>query len=542
MILTTTSATSDIKAAVAIVGAGPAGMALALALARAEIDTVVIESGSEREDATATSLSTAAAISPANHAPLELGMNRRLGGTSWTWSGRCVDIDPIDFEPRPHAEVPGWPTTYEDATAEATAAATFLGIGKPQFETQLAGFAAGSDLRTRLERWCLEPRLAMRHAAEIRTSVKARFYAGLTCTGITLNTDGRFARGLRVSHQSGSEHLVTARHYVLAAGGIETARLLLASNEIARAVANNSCGWLGHGYMGHFEGTLADIILDGLSEDAVDYRLDDTGCFIRPRLMLAPEAIRRNGLLNIAFFPSNPPLGDWRHRSGALSAAALALSMPIVGRILQPGPVRDILLGQPLNAADLRHHLINIVGDGPGFINAVTQQLNRPRAPGMFVRNKARRYSLKYIAEQSPLLASRILLSRDRDALGLPRVIIEKSISGTDTESILKAHDILDRELRRLKLGRLEYLAAPADRSAIAVTHGADGYHQIGLVRMGNDRRSGVVDANCALHAVPNLHVASSAVFPRSGQANPTFLIVCLALRLAQRLIADLKG
>ena len=382
MILTTTSATSDIKAAVAIVGAGPAGMALALALARAQIDTVVIELGSEREDASATALSSAAAISPTNHAPLEIATNRRLGGATWTWSGRCVDIDPIDFEPRPDAEVPGWPITYEDATADATAAATFLGIGKPQFETQLAGFAAESVLRTRLERWCIDPRLARRHAAEIRTSAKARFYTGLTCTGITLDTNGRFARGLRVKYRSGSEHLVTARHYVLAASGIETARLLLASNEIASAVANNSCGWLGRGYMGHFEGVLADIILDGLSEDALDYRLDDTGCFIRPRLMLAPEAIRGNGLLNIAFFPSNVPLGNWRHRSGALSAAALALSMPIVGRTLEPGPVREILLGQPLNAADLRQHLLNIVGDGPGFINfAVRRHHATTKAP-----------------------------------------------------------------------------------------------------------------------------------------------------------------
>jgi len=110
-------------------------------------------------------------------------------------------------------------------------------------------------------------------------------------------------------------------------------------------------------------------------------------------------------------------------------------------------------------------------------------------------------------------------------------------------KSILKAHDIFDLELRRLKLGRLEYYCAePTDRSATAVAHGADGYHQMGLVRMGDDERSSVVDANCTMHAVSNLHIASSAVFPTSGQANPTFLIVCLALRLAKRLIADLKG
>jgi choline dehydrogenase-like flavoprotein len=544
MILTT-SDPSKIKAAVAIVGAGPAGISLALALARAGIDTVIIESGGEREDVWATSLSSAAAITPENHAPLELATHRRLGGASWTWGGRCVDFDPIDFEPRPGADAPGWPITYADATAEATAAATFLGIGEPQFEAQLDCFGPKSDLRARLERWCSDPRLARLHAAEIRTSAKARFYTGLTCTGIALDAGGRRALGLRVKHRSGDEYLVAARHYVLAAGGIEAARLLLASSATVPAGWDSSSAWLGRGYMGHFEGALADIVLDGLSDDAIDYRLDGKACFVRPRLMLAPEVMRRNGLLNIAFVPVNLPLGDWRHRSGALSAAALALYMPIVGRTLQPGPIRDILLGQPLNAGDLQRHLLNIMSDGPSVISfavqALTRGLKRPRAPGMFVRNSTRRYSLKYIAEQSPSYASRIFLSHDRDALGLPRVIIEKSVNTMDVRSVLRAHDILDLQLRQLKLGRLEYHVPPADRGAIVAAHGADGYHQIGLIRLGDSQRSSVVDANCAMHDVPNLHIASSAVFPTSGQANPTFLIVCLALRLAKRLIANLK-
>ena len=189
---------------------------------------------------------------------------------------------------------------------------------------------------------------------------------------------------------------------------------------------------------------------------------------------------------------------------------------------------------------------MNVVGDGPGMISfavqALVQRLKRPQAPGMFVRNKARRYTLKYIAEQSPSYASRVLLSNDRDELGAPRVSVEKSVTDSDVKSILEAHNILDLELRRLKLGRLEYLAKPTDRSAVVVAHGADAYHQIGLVRMGDDLRSSVVDANCTMHSVPNLHIAGSAVFPTSGQANPTFLIICLALRLAKRLIASLNG
>jgi choline dehydrogenase-like flavoprotein len=53
---------------------------------------------------------------------------------------------------------------------------------------------------------------------------------------------------------------------------------------------------------------------------------------------------------------------------------------------------------------------------------------------------------------------------------------------------------------------------------------------------MGTSRRNGVVDPDCRVHDLRNLFIAGSAVFPTSGQANPTLTIVALALRLADRL------
>ena len=57
---------------------------------------------------------------------------------------------------------------------------------------------------------------------------------------------------------------------------------------------------------------------------------------------------------------------------------------------------------------------------------------------------------------------------------------------------------------------------------------GAYGGHHIGTARMGSDVRTSVVDSDCRVHSVDNLFVAGSAVFPTSGQANPTLtLIAC---------------
>jgi choline dehydrogenase-like flavoprotein len=297
--------------------------------------------------------------------------------------------------------------------------------------------------------------------------------------------------------------------------------------------------------MGHLEGAVADVILDRLPEERLDYRRG-AECYTRPRLMLSEDALRREGLLNIGFLADNARLADWRHGSGGLSAAALALSTPVIGEALQPGPIRQVLLGRRLGLADVAGHLRNIVTDAPrtaAFLGHVlATRYRRPTAPGRLARNTARRYRLGYVAEQSALRESRILLAQTRDALGVPRVRVEQLVAVTDVASVLRAHELLDRELRRGGLGRLEFLDEPAALLDQIIKDAADGYHQIGTARMSASPRDGVVDVNCRVHGNSNLHVAGSAVFPTSGQANPTYLIVCLSLRLARRLIAEIKA
>jgi choline dehydrogenase-like flavoprotein len=60
--------------------------------------------------------------------------------------------------------------------------------------------------------------------------------------------------------------------------------------------------------------------------------------------------------------------------------------------------------------------------------------------------------------------------------------------------------------------------------------------HHMGGTRMHANPRRGVVDAECRVHGISNLFVASSSVFPTCGFANPTLTIIALALRLADHL------
>jgi choline dehydrogenase-like flavoprotein len=166
-----------------------------------------------------------------------------------------------------------------------------------------------------------------------------------------------------------------------------------------------------------------------------------------------------------------------------------------------------------------------------------------PRLPGFFIRNKARRYALFYHAEQAPNLASTVTLAETRDRLGMPRLKVDLRYSEIDVQSVVASHEIIDRNLRAAGIGRLDHHFPITERAARVRDQMTDGYHQIGTIRMATDASQGVVDADGRVHGTPNLFVAGSAVFPTSGQANPTLLITALSARLAAhlaRLVRDL--
>ncbi|WP_133707847.1 GMC oxidoreductase [Rhizobium sp. BK313] len=47
-------------------------------------------------------------------------------------------------------------------------------------------------------------------------------------------------------------------------------------------------------------------------------------------------------------------------------------------------------------------------------------------------------------------------------------------------------------------------------------------------------------DQNYRVYGLPNLYVAGGSVFPTSGHANPTLMILAFAIRLADHLNSDL--
>jgi choline dehydrogenase-like flavoprotein len=143
---------------------------------------------------------------------------------------------------------------------------------------------------------------------------------------------------------------------------------------------------------------------------------------------------------------------------------------------------------------------------------------------------------VRYHSEHAPHRESRVTLSDETDALGLPRLKIDLRFHEADVRSVVHAHRCFGDWLARTGLGQMSWIYPEAELEAEVMRQSHDGHHQIGTVRMGASPEQGVVDRDCRVFGAPNLYVASSAVFPSSSQANPTLTAILLGARLAEHL------
>ena len=524
---------------VIVVGAGPAGLVHSLELRRRGVPVLVLAGGADGFDSRFQDLAEAEIAEPVRHAPMAMAVRRALGGTSLLWGGRCVPFDAVDFAARPQVPGSGWPIDAEDAASWYPRAMTYLDAGAPRFSLPLASRPEQGDVRfDRLERWSEGRDLRRLHADALARDPGLRICLGAVAVGLEIDPVCGHVAAVTVADPSGARRRLAARAFVLACGGLETTRLLLTAQRERPRLFGGAAGPLGRYYMGHVEGRIAEIVLtSALSDAAFGFLIDTDGRYVRRRIAIADEAQQRHGLLNLAAWPDNPALRRPEHRSAILSLAALSLATPGLGRLLAPEAIRRKHLKE--GAPAIRRHLANVLRGLPEASREAAKFLYRrfvatPRLPGFFLTNRARRYTFLYHAEQAPNAESRVTLSERRDALGMPRLRIDLRFGEIDARSVIASHAVIDRELRRSGIGRLEYTVPEAERFASILEQATDGFHQIGTIRMAAEAAHGVVDRECRVHGAPNLFVASSAVFPTSGQANPTLLVAALSARLAE--------
>jgi choline dehydrogenase-like flavoprotein len=533
----------ELRADVVIVGAGAAGITIALDLIGSRLSVLLLESGGFDEEPVTQDLYAGSIVNPRLHGPADRYRQRRFGGSTAIWGGRCMPFDPIDFEAQEGIPGSGWPIGHSDVAPFYARANALCEAGEFAYTTQTAfgsdelpivkGFASADFSTNRLERFSCPTNFAQRYLHKLKAAGNLQVILHANLTKIQLDDSGAQVDHLLIKSLRGRCLRARGRHYVLAAGGIETARLLLINRDRQPHGLGNDHDVVGRYYMCHVAGTIGAARF-GTSTVSRGYRKSPDGIYCRQRFALEASAQRRERIGNFVARLHHPQITDPAHGSSVLSL--LYLAKPLI-----PYEYRQRLHGADgsPDGGGWWHHLANVAA-GPFEAASFAWHLLRDRRlaerkfPSIIINSKANIFSIDFHAEQYPNSSSRVSLDDSVDALGIPRIKIDWRYLPEDVHTVSRSLALLARDFAACGVGTLEY--DPALVETEMTRYGAYGGHHIGTARMGNDPRHSVVDANCRVHSVRNLFIAGSGVFTTSSQANPTLTIVALALRLAAHL------
>lgn len=501
-----------LEADLCIVGAGAAGIALALEFVNTPVRVLLLEGGGFDLEGPVQALYRGEIVGRPYY-PLEGARLHYFGGTTGHWGGYCAPFDAIDFERRPWVPHSGWPLTRGDLDPYYERAHPLLDLGPYDYDP--ARWATRDSNHTRLplqhsiaheKIWQFSPptRFGSKYRETLVRAPNVHLYTHANVVELEPNESVAAIESLRVRQFDGREQRVRAKHMVLACSTMQNVRLLLASTARSPGGIGNAHDLVGRFFMEHLEmpgGTAMFIQPQSLALYAFDFGRTT----MRAELRLSDAEQQRQQVLNgtVALEPATA--------SGS-AATTFELEPPEVLEEYRQA-TRDGLTDDMRSPAS-RHDAASVAA--------------RPR------------YDLVTRQEQAPNAASRVTVSRERDALGVPLARFDWQFTALDKHSMRALYLTLGREFGRRGIGRVQLRdwLLTDDNSWPAFVSG--GWHDMGATRMHEDPKQGVVDAHCRVHGLQNLSIAGAGVFPTAGSANPTLTIVAMALRLADRLKGQL--
>ncbi len=446
---------------------------------------------------------------------------RFLGGATNHWAGRCRPLDELDFEARPWVPLSGWPLTKAELEPYYRQAQTICQLGAFDYapdrwldpgQTVLPFDPA--KVMSRVWQYSPPTRFGEVYRAELEAAAHIDVLLHANVVDIEANDAGSEVRRLQVATLEGKRLTVGARAYVLACGGLENPRLLLAANRQVKVGLGNQRDMVGRCFMEHPHCNAARALV--VAPAVLSFYtygqggghgqgIPVVGC-----LNQSPERQRARQLLNFDSLFTVDDIGD----SGF---AALRRVWSAAGHGQWPEHL----------SADLWQALTDIDDTAAGLAGRLGLRRYHPADAS---------FRMWCSGEAAPNPDSRVRLSDQLDALGMPRIALDWRLTEQDKRSLLAGHQAVAEELGRTGLGRLQIAEwlTEADDSWPPTLEG--GYHHLGTTRMSVDPSQGVVDPSSRVHGIANLYVAGSSVFPTSGSANPTLTIVAMTLRLAAHL------
>ncbi len=561
-----------------IIGGGPAGLTIARELSGSRIRVLVLESGQLEEDAKFAALNAVESIGEpkggaqidkriAFHGANSSSLNesqafgvrcRVLGGSSHAWVGKSAAFGDIDFAARPWVPYSGWPFRRETLDPYLDRAAEALNLGpncyddglwkligisppQPQFDPKLLKSFFWQFARSRVNHLDI-----MRFGREfiLIDSPNVQVLLNATVTRVDTSDNGTVFTGLEVSTIDGVRSRVRAKAAVLAASAIENPRLLLVSNRVCSRGLGNQNDLVGRFLMDHPSARIGRFNAGGYATILRRFgfyglRYGGRSHMYMHGLVASPELQEREQLMHCAMYmlEERAPDDPWdalKRILRAKSTNGLLADLIMVGS--SPG-----LVGKGLA---MRLFATNVV---PQRLKDFVVSLMIRWNPNLVVRefqsrglpHKLTGLVIDAMAEQRPDPDSRITLSHRTDGLGVPLPRADWRIDQQARHSMVRLGHLLAAEFPRVGLPSPvleDWVAEDRPQDGVIIDMG----HTAGTTRMSDDPKLGVVDSNCRVHGVAGLYVAGGSVFPTCGHANPTLMIVALAIRLADRIKIDL--
>lgn len=494
---------SPIEADLVIIGGGLAGITLAKELAGGPLEVAILESGGLEIDMEIQALYAGSGVQrapgnpdrPFDDYPVQSRV-RALGGSGMVWGGKCAPLDPADFAERSWIPHSGWPVTrqqmqpYYDRACDALEIPRFPlappAPPEPEFQPLALDPADGFFPAPRVfTKFSGGGDKSAYDAFRTKFAEAANITVYLHANVVKIRREGDQIAGLDIACLDGKRHAAKATRYVLAVGGIENARLLLASDDLG-----NRHDLVGRFFQGHV--TYSNDGDDQTEGSAVAISRAAPMDLYAPTKRLAAHCVIGAGLS-----------AQTRMKTGNFTATLF--------RATATAP------------------------DKP--VGADTQTIRRASARIAKGQDEAQLLGYFAMAEHFPNPDSRVTLDPEhKDPLGMPRVRLAWTYGTKDYDDLERSVTGLADALGASGEGRLCW---SIERSKLLGLSSASRHH-MGTTRMHADPKKGVVDPDLRLHEARNLYVAGSSVFPTSGIANPTLTILALVMRLADHLKVEM--
>jgi choline dehydrogenase-like flavoprotein len=517
------SGTIELSASVCIVGAGIAGLVAATRLARdKKRRIVVVESGHGEFKPSVSPLNEI--DNPCdNYRGAQTGRCRGLGGTSLLWAGKLLPLSAQDTQGRPQLDLEGWPLDIAELEQYRQEIEDLMGVDSEPYEESVAEQLDPDRLLPRNDadfslRWPKRPtrknhNLAYVLRKEIQNCENLEIWLGATVSEFCFDLSGGRIKAVTAINHTGRTLRVVASEYLLAAGTLESTRLLLLADRQSNDSISRDCNALGRYFNDHLALSAANLLPRNLT--LANLALSDRYTFGALRQLhfeLRPEVQNAHGIAS-AYFGTSVELPD----SSALSKAKYVVQG------FRRGNLR--ISCRDMNA---------IIKDSPSLLR--TAQWRSVRKQKYWPSNAS--LTIEIRVEQLPQWQNRICLSDQKDALGVPKLRLEWKKTDAEERLFRLMVGKIDRYWNEHLAGvcELEWIPEIINSELRMVDSATDRAHPAGSTRMGINPLDSVVDPRLRVHRVPNLSVVSASVFPSSGSANPTLTIMLLAMRAADML------